>query len=405
MATTREGFGVDTKPFARAQGCSAMKILRVTGYEVVVPVHEGVVNSADYGPAVFDEVPKIILEAETDEGITGIGETPRGVSEQRVRDSLRKLERQDLANLCLQDLPIHDLSQDDLFAHEHPNRPHRLIEFSFGSPDDSGVHALVLDLIGKKHGLPAHALFGGAYRKRVRVDYWMGRMTPEDSARICIAAKRNGYRGVKCKCALEDDNVDRALAVREACGSEFKMTFDPNSRFYRYGQAIDMLKKLSAVGNVGCVEDPFAKQSLSEYRLLRSHGLFPVALHTGSGATLLEAVKQEACDCVNLGDLPWRVRDAASVCWLANLPTWHGSGVDLGILEALVLHLCAATRSMTLPCDVFGRMIRRHNLIDDPLPVSDGTMAVPAGPGLGVKLDRDALDQFTIRTFTIDCSH
>ncbi|HEX7010565.1 MAG TPA: mandelate racemase/muconate lactonizing enzyme family protein, partial [Phycisphaeraceae bacterium] len=279
--------------------------------------------------------------------------------------------------------------------------PHRLHERSFNNYADLGVHAMLLDLLGKRVGLPVCALLGGAYRQRVRVDYWMGRMTPEDSARVCRAAQAAGYRGVKCKCALEDDNVERAEAVRDACGPDFKITFDPNQRFYRYAEAMPMLHRLAQVGNIGCVEDPFAKGDLEPYRLLRAKGWFPVALHLSYSPVLIETIRQHACDFVNLSDLPWDVRKAGDVCWLAGLPTWHGSGVDLGVLEALYLHVCAATKSMTRPSDILGRQIRQHNLITHPMTVEDGTIAVPTGPGLGVELDRDALDRYTTRRFTI----
>jgi muconate cycloisomerase len=54
---------------------------------------------------------------------------------------------------------------------------------------------------------------------------------------------------------------------------------------------------------------------------------------------------------------------------------------------------------MTLPSDLFGRTVRTHNLITNSMAVSNGTVEVPTGPGLGVQLDRDALDQYTVRTF------
>ena len=379
-----------------------MKITSVQCYEVVVPAHEGRVNSADYGPAIFDAATKIILEAKTDEGLIGLGETPRGVSETAVRVTLSKLAGVALADICYQEPPICDLSANDMFAHEHPRRPHRLAEHVFGVYADIGIHALLLDLLGKKLGVPVCVLFGGVYRKYVKVDYWMGRMTPEDSARVCRRAKTAGYRGVKCKCALEDDNVERAEAVRDACGMDFKMTFDPNGRFYRPGEVIPMLRRLATVGNIGCVEDPFSKDHLDWFRLLRQQGIVPVALHIAYNATFLEAVRRGACDFVNLSDLPWNVRAAGSVAWLAGLPSWYGSGVDLGVLEALFLHVCAATKSMTRPSDIFGRAIRQHNLITDAMEVVDGAFAVPRGAGLGVELDRAALDRYTKRRFSIE---
>lgn len=80
----------------------------------------GVVNSKAYGPAVFDETSKFILEQHTDQGHIGVGETVRGASESSVRSSLSLLKDVELSAINLQDPPIVDLRDDDMFAHEHP---------------------------------------------------------------------------------------------------------------------------------------------------------------------------------------------------------------------------------------------------------------------------------------------
>jgi len=378
-----------------------MKITSVTGYVVVVPTHPGKVTSEEYGPAVFDEAPKVILEVHTDEGITGIGEGMRGVGEEVIRNALTKLNATNIEQACFQEPKLYDHSSNDMFAHEHPTRPHRLYEKTFSLDSDGAIHVALLDLMGKKTELPAYSLLGGAYRDRVRVDYWMARMTPEDSARVCLEALAKGYQGVKCKCALEDDNVERAEAVREACGVEFKMTFDPNGRFYRFGEAIGMLKRLAAVGNIACVEDPFPSNKLDWFRELRLQGLFPVALHAGYGSLFFDALQSGACDYANIGGLPWNARKASDMCWAAGVLTWMASGIDLGITEACSLHVAAASKSAVLPSDLLGRSIREHNLITNPFLPENGSVPVPQGPGLGVTLDYDAIDRYAIDQFEI----
>jgi muconate cycloisomerase len=378
-----------------------MKIIKVQAHEVVVPTRQGRVNSPEFGQVIFDETPKLILEAHTDDGITGIGEGPRGWNEATLRAAMACLKGRAIESLCLQEPPLVDLSNDDMFGPKAA-RPHRLTERSFNSYEQLGVHALLLDLIGKKLGVSVSALLGGAYRDRVAVDTWMGRMTPADSARVCREAQQQGYRGVKFKCALEDDNVERAQAICDACGPEFKLTLDPNGRFYRYAEALPMLRRLAEVGNVGCVEDPFGKGDLEPFCLLRKHGIFPVALHLGYDGLLIDAIRRSACDFVNLSATPWDVRSAGGVCWAAGVPTWHGSGVDLGIIEALFLHVAATTKSMTRPSDLFGRTIREHNLITDAMVAENGTMRAPSGVGLGVELDRAALDRYTRRHFSFE---
>ena len=83
----------------------------------------------------------------------------------------------------------------------------------------------------------------------------------------------------------------------------------------------------------------------------------------------------------------------AKVAELSGLPCWHGSEVDLGILEASALHACAAAAACTLPSDLFGELVRVDDLIVEPIQFDKGYALVPHGPGLGVTLDREALER------------
>src|SRR3546814_870317 len=81
----------------------------------------------------------------------------------------------------------------------------------------------------------------------------------------------------------------------------------------------------------------------------------------------------------------------------ANLFCFHGSEVDLGILEAMYLHQAAAAESCAWPSDIFGRMIREHDLLREPLRFEPPYAFVPEGAGLGVDLDGSALERYAVR--------
>jgi muconate cycloisomerase len=76
---------------------------------------------------------------------------------------------------------------------------------------------------------------------------------------------------------------------------------------------------------------------------------------------------------------------------LADLPTFHGSEVDLGILEAAYVHAACAATSCTWPSDIFGRLIRSHDLLKTALPSEPPYLLLPEGPGLGITLDENAV--------------
>jgi len=67
------------------------------------------------------------------------------------------------------------------------------------------------------------------------------------------------------------------------------------------------------------------------------------------------------------------------------------SNTHLGISLAAMTHLAAATPNLTYACDTHSPWQREEVIEPGALRWSQGSLAVPEGPGLGVELDRDAL--------------
>src|SRR5687768_15853492 len=110
-----------------------MKITNLDVYEVVVPTRPGRVNSPEFGRVIFDEKPKFVFEAHTDDGIVGIGEGPRGWSEAALHASVACLKDRSIESICFQEPPLIDLSSDDFIGDSSISRPHRLLERSFNN--------------------------------------------------------------------------------------------------------------------------------------------------------------------------------------------------------------------------------------------------------------------------------
>jgi muconate cycloisomerase len=87
----------------------------------------------------------------------------------------------------------------------------------------------------------------------------------------------------------------------------------------------------------------------------------------------------------------------AAIADAAGIPVWHGAGVDLGLLEVSYVHASSVCRNCVLNGDIFGRLIREHDLLATPLEIKDGHATVPTGPGLGVELDEDAVQRYRAR--------
>jgi muconate cycloisomerase len=228
--------------------------------------------------------------------------------------------------------------------------------------------------------------------------------TTPDAIRKAKEGEQAGFRGIKFKCNLEDDVVAWSEGVLEACGRQFHIVLDPNARFERPAEVLRFSRRLEAIGKIECLEDPVPRWNLSWYRLLREKTALPIALHVALpyielGQMIQDAIKAiqlEAVDYFNFNCGIANVARMADIADAAGIPCWHGSEVDLGILEASYLHACAAARNCTLRSDIFGELVRENDLIVEPLEIQNGRARVPQRPGLGVELDWAAVEKYRV---------
>ncbi len=376
-----------------------MNITRISWVKVRVPCRADSVNSPTWGIDAWESMSRFIVTIHTDDGISGIGETQRGVSEEAVRTSADALQGQDPFRLCWQELPLGP-DPSALLAgwnsKEYPPRPHELTIPR--NPAYAAFESAIFDLVGKALRVPVHYLLGGMYRERVPVDFWMGRRTPEDAERRTALAVSLGFPGLKMKSGAGDPVVAQVEAITRAGGDHFDIIIDPNQRYYRPAEAVRIAIELERFPNITTIEDPMPVTNLEWYRLFRQKTTVPVAQHLFTPQQVMGALKAEACDYLNLaGTSMVSFIKSAAIADAAGIPVWHGSGLDLGLLEASYLHAAAVARNCVLPSDIFGRLVREHDLLTQPLSIRKGEAEVPSGPGLGVELDLDAVERYAVR--------
>ena len=375
-----------------------MRVTRVDIARVHVPMRPDTVNSPEYdtdGLASFTlALDKHIIQLRTDTGLIGLGETWKGTPDAAVLAAAGALVGRDPTALRLADLPLpHD--PDRVNVRDRGEVVAVPVSAVAHNPSVHAFEVAVADLLGQAWGVPVSQLLGGAVRDRVLVHYWAGRRTPQDLARIAARARERGFTGIKIKCTIEDPNVERVQAVRRECGPDFTVTLDPNMRFRTEAQTIDLARQLAGYP-VEVFEDPLPKDDLAAYARLRRELDIPLALHLERPEDVLEAIRLEAVDVLNLRGTMCGFNRAAHLAQVAGLPVWRGSGLDLGILDASYAHVCAATPACTLGSDIVGNFLREDDLIAEPLVYEGSYVRVPTGPGLGVTLDREALARYTV---------
>ena len=92
------------------------------------------------------------------------------------------------------------------------------------------------------------------------------------------------------------------------------------------------------------------------------------------------------------------VREIHDLCVARNVPMWCGGMLETGIGRAHNIHL-ATMPGFVFPGDTASASrTYARDITEQPLEATDGIMPVPAGPGIGVTLDRPFLEQVTEST-------
>ena len=367
------------------------RIVRIVATEVIVSARPGTINSPGIDQPLhklpvsgraswsvqFDELPKCILEVYLDNGTVGLGELYRDHDWRIIESVSKRLLGASLESLPRQKLPIAHCREYD------------------------GFECAVWDAFAKLHGLPLVDLLGGQVLREVRVGAWSGHRRLDEIKPLARRFADAGYDCIKFKCDLDDDVVGWCQSIAdEAPGMQ--VILDPNERWDTPAETRRRLDPLRRIGNVLCIEDPIPRWMLAEYARLRQFSPVPIVLHVSlpyiyHGQRVHDAIRalqMGAVDGFNFNGGLVGFQQLDRIAWAAGLPCWHGSEIDLGVLEAMYLHQCAAAPSCTWPSDIFGRLIREHDLLAAPLDLKPPIATLPRGPGLGVELHRDAVRHY-----------
>ncbi len=350
-----------------------MKIDRIEWWEVDQFVHQEMVNSPEYARTheQWDLVPKHIIRLHTDDGHYGVGETSRGAARGDLETACRSLLGVDPLTLNLRRIP---LRQDISLIYR-------------------GIEAAVFDLVGRARSMRVGQLLGGYCRDEVVSSYWAGLQSPEYSPTAAAGAREGGYSCLKIKITRGMDVIDRLQRMLKVA-PDLHFIVDAMQRYDSYDE-ISALAQHCADLNVLCIEDPLPKTRLDSYKRLREETGMPIALHLSSTRAVIEALEADAADLFNCspGSMVEFVR-MADVAGTADKPCWHGSGVDLGILDLSYIHATAVAEGATIPHDILSTPLHLDDFVVQ-MPERKGErIAVPTGPGLGGELDMKAVARY-----------
>lgn len=265
-----------------------------------------------------------------------------------------------------------------------------------------GVEMALWDVFGKELGVPVHQLLGGSVREEIPITYCLGILDPDEAAEHAVRAARNGFSTLKTKAGHDwRKDVERIAAMYDAVDGEMDFRLDPNQG-WSPEKTVRVAATLEDAGiYLQYLEQPQRVASYGSYQGLRSRIQTPVAVNedTYSRFNLHHLIKADAIDVAVVDIVPGggilRTRELAALATHGDVSVSHHSGMDFGIKTAAVLQTVATTPAIDLaPDSVYYAW--EDELLESPLPVSDGMMPVPKGPGLGIAVDENAVERHRV---------
>jgi len=255
----------------------------------------------------------------------------------------------------------------------------------------------VWDAHARALGVPLRTLLGGE-RTEVPVGASLGMNPIAETVEIVTRHVDQGYRRIKLKIQPGWD-VELLAAVR-AEHPDIELTVDANSAYSL--EDLDVLRRIDEF-DLHYIEQPLHWDDLVDHARLARELRTPICLDESltSVARVRAALELGAGSVINVkvgrvGGLQ-ATREIHDLCVAQGVPMWVGGMLETGIGRAHNIHI-ATMPGFVYPGDTASASrTYARDIVEPALEAANGMMPVPAGPGIGVELDRAFLHSVTER--------
>jgi L-alanine-DL-glutamate epimerase-like enolase superfamily enzyme len=362
----------------------AMKISKITVWQVNLPLHEGDYKwSGGKSVKTFDST---IVGVETDEGVSGYGEVcPLGPVYLASYAKGVRVGIEELGPSLLGENPLHLEKLNRLMDQAMKGHPYV----------KSAIDVACWDILGKVSGLPVSSLLGGAYGDDFVLYRAISQESPEDMATKVSGYRDEGYRRFQLKVGGDPDtDIERIRQTSAQLQAGDKLVADANTGWLKH----EAMRVVEAVKDI----DVYIEQPCLRYEdclSVRKHTNLPFVLDEviDGMPEILKASHDLAMDVVNIkiskfGGLT-RAKQARDLCVSLGVAmtledTWGGD-----IVTAAIAHLAHSTPSENLfTATDFNSYVTQPLAKGAPRRIN-GRMSSSKEPGLGIDPMMDVLGE------------
>ncbi|KRQ05456.1 mandelate racemase/muconate lactonizing enzyme family protein [Bradyrhizobium manausense] len=356
-----------------------------------------------YSRAWYDTRTAMLVEVETDTGLTGWGECygPARMTAAVVQGVAPWLVGQD---------PLQtDVLWRMIYARLRDHGQKGVVIQGL-----SGIDIALWDIKGKHFGVPAYQLLGGAARKEVQA-YATGlyrrrsgdplKYLPEEAASYAA----EGFRAVKLKVGFGiEEDAAVTHAVREAIGGDVALMVDANHAYDAV--AAIRLGRLIERHDISWFEEPVPPEDVAGYRAVRSALSIPIAggeceftrfgFRDLFASHALDIAQPDTCAAGGLTECK-KIADMSEAFSVRYNPHVWGTGIAIAASLQLLAVLPSHTPTSLAPLEPMLEFDRtehpiRQAILKEPIEHRNGIVRVPDDPGLGIEVDREAMARFVV---------
>ena len=288
------------------------------------------------------ETASVLVEIETDEGITGYGEASPGpfITGENIEGTLGAVQ-------VLREKLIGTDPRDIEKVYQIMARA-----IAYNNTAKAGIDLACYDIIGKSVNLPLYKILGGLSNE-IETDMTVGINQPEYMAEKAKAHVKDGFDVIKTKVGIDvTTDIKRVKAIREAVGDDVKIRLDANQG-WSPKEAVEVINRLNEY-DIELVEQPVPRFDFDGLKSVREHSSVPIMADEScwDSKDALKLVQHHAVDFVNIklmkcGGL-YEAKKIVSICEASGVEVMLGCmAEESGIAINAAASLGAALKNIT----------------------------------------------------------
>ena len=387
-----------------------MKIKNIKATWLAVPIPEAKQSVSDFGRN--DSFNTTLVRVETDAGLVGYGESKASVGSVGAQRALAAVINEELAPLLIG---------------EDPRDIARLWELMYNGSRSgyalsrgrvfpvlgrrglticgmSGIDLALWDILGRSLDVPVYRLLGGKCRDRLPA-YASGGWADEKSIgdQLLGYIEQGGFRAVKMRVGAMDGDVmtsvRRVRAARESLGEGIALMADAHGTF-GVAEAKRFCREATDC-RLAWLEEPVSADNKAGCADVRAATDIPISAGESEFTRFdfLELAKLNAVD-IFQPDLAicggitegMRIAALAEAYQLELAPhLWGGA-----LMFSAGLQVCAVSPAATIVEYSLLHNPMQQELALNPITAVDGEVTIPERPGLGVDINQDFVERYTV---------